>query len=98
VRVLEEAFRQGLAGKGSAIKRDPVVHRQLASIGKMLCLIMFSFRSGRESGDTMEEVESIRKKQVNKEFDRWESIQHFIFSDPYRLLTELQHMVRYQVT
>jgi hypothetical protein len=40
----------------------------------MLCLIMFSFRSGRESRDTMEEVESIRNDQVNKEFDRWEAI------------------------
>ena len=74
VRVLEEAFRQGLAGKGSAIKRDPIVHRQLATIGKMLCLIMFSFRSGRESRDSMEEVESIRNDQVSKEFDRWEAI------------------------
>ena len=74
VRVLEEAFRQGLAGKSSAIKRDPFVHRQLTTIGKMLCLIMFSFRSGRESRDTMEEVESIRNDQVNKEFDRWEAI------------------------
>jgi hypothetical protein len=35
---------------------------------------MFAFRSGRESLQTLEEIESIRNEQVFKEFERWENI------------------------
>lgn len=75
IRVLEEAFRcNGSNAKASQVKKDPTQFKQLFTVGKMLCLIMFAFRNGRESVETVEEIEAIRNEQVNKEFERWENI------------------------
>jgi len=64
VRVLEEAFRIGISsGKMvSVVKKDPMLQKQLTLIGKMLCLMMFAFRSGRESPETINEIETIRNE------------------------------------
>jgi len=84
VRILEEAFRGG----GSTKKKD----EKAFVIGRMLCMMMFAFKNGRE--EDKEEIED-RNRQVEKEFERWENVLQFVTVDTYRLMTEMQHMVRH---
>jgi hypothetical protein len=31
-------------------------------------------------------------------FDQWETIEHFLMSDPYKVISEFQHLIRNQVS
>jgi len=86
VRILEEAFRGSTGSSNNNKKKD----EKAFVIGRMLCMMMFAFKNGRE-----EEGIEERSRQVEKEFERWENVVQFVTCDTYRLMTEMQHMVRH---
>lgn len=55
--------------------------KQAQLIGKLYCILLCTFRSPMLSPDFSFEL-------VQQEFDKWDSIQYFIFSNPNRTLSE----------
>lgn len=35
---------------------------------------------------------------MDQAFGRWDNIEHFLMSDPFRVLTELHHLVKHSVS
>ena len=57
--------------------------KQALIIGKLFCVLMCAFRSPPLSDDYTYDL-------VQKEFEKWDSIQYFLLSNPNRTLNECQ--------
>lgn len=83
VRILDEAFR-------GVKRRDEVFQRQTLIVGKFLCLLFFTFRFDHSKSQQVDEIVTT--------FDKWDNIEHFLMSDPFKVLLEFQHLIRNQVS
>ena len=83
VKVLEEAFRS------RRIKQEVQYLRQAVLVGRGICLLFFAVRQ--------ESVSQAEADKVDLAFWRWDNIEHFLMSDPFKVVSELQHIVKHQV-
>ena len=62
----------------------------------MLCLCFHSFKLRIEDSFKVDDIS--RADQLCKEFDKWDIAQNFLITDPYKTLSELQHLIKNQTT
>ena len=54
--------------------------RQATMVGRVLCLLLFCYRA--------EKPDDVQVECVSREYERWENIEIFLMTDPYKIVTE----------